>query len=165
MRSLCNLLRSSLGKIGVCESVTLTLLETERIDYKASSSFRLDVGKCSKLRSITFGGTSDESSTISNLVASLSTLQNFQKLSRIRVLTSNFSFLSSDMRSPSEPEVWQRLDEQLCGLCPQTRKEDSDRLTFQIASRKALIPLAPSGYLPGLLPEFSRIGTCEEVEF
>jgi hypothetical protein len=95
----------------------------------------------------------------------LSTLRNFQKLSRIRVLASNFSFLNFGVRCPSEPEVWRRLDDMLCGLCPRTRKKDSDGLTFQIASRKAITPLVPSGYLPGLLPEFSRIGTCEEVEF
>ena len=69
------------------------------------------------------------------------------------------------MRSPLEPEVWRRLDDILCELCPQTRKEGGDGLTFQIASRIAITPLAPNGYLPGLLPEFSRIGACEEVEF
>jgi len=107
----------------------------------------------------------NETSTIGNLVALLSTLRNFQKLSRIRLIASNFSFLDSDMRSPSEQRVWQRLDGLLCGLCPRTQKGDSDGLTFQIASRKAITPLVPSDYLPGLLPEFSRIGTCEEVEF
>ena len=68
------------------------------------------------------------------------------------------------MRSPSEPEAWRRLDDLLCGLCPQTQRGDSDGLTFQIALRKATIPLVPSGYLPGLLPKFSRVGACEEVE-
>ena len=62
-------------------------------------------------------------------------------------------------------ELWQRLDELLCGLCPQTRKEGNDTLTFQVAFRKATIPVIPSGYLLGLLPRFSRMGTCEEVEF
>ena len=139
--------------------------EAEHLDYQVSSPFYLDVGTCSKLRSITFEGTPNENSTISNLVVLLSTLRNFQKLSRIRVLANNFSFLNSDMRSPSEPEVWQRLDGILCGLCRHTRGGDGDGLTFQIASRKAIVPLAPSGYLPGLLPVFCRIGTYEEVEF
>ena len=70
----------------------------------------------------------------------------------------------SDMRSPLEPEVWQELDALLCGLCPKTRKGDGEGLTFQIASRKPTIPLIPNGYLLDLLPGFSQIGTCEEVE-
>lgn len=143
----------------------LTLLESEYVDRAASSSFCLDIGPCSKLRSITLEGTLNETSTISNMVALLSTFRHSQNLSRIRVLVSNFSFLNYDMRSPSGPNIWRRLDGILCGLCPQTRGEDSDRLTFQIASRKGVIPLAPSGYLPGLLPEFNRVGICEEVEF
>ena len=69
-----------------------------------------------------------------------------------------------DMRSPLEPEVWERLDALLCGFFPKTRRGDGEGLTFQIASRKATIPVVPSGYLLGLLPEFGRIGTCEEVE-
>jgi len=69
-----------------------------------------------------------------------------------------------DMRSPLEPEVWKRLDGVLSGLCPKTQPGDGEGLTFQIASRKATIPVVPSGYLFGLLPEFSRMGTCEEVE-
>ena len=119
---------------------------------------------CSKLRAITFEGTSNETSTISNLVVLLSTLRNPPKLSRIRVIANNFSFLNPDMRSPSEPGLWQRLDDLLCGLCREPRKGDSDGLTFQIASRKGVIPPAPNGYLPGLLPKFSWVGTCEEVE-
>ena len=140
-------------------------MKLNTLTRKALSSFYLDVGTCFKLQSITFEGTSNETSTISNLMVLLSTLLNFQKLSRIRVLANNFSFLNSDMRSPSEPEVWQRLDKVLCGLCPQGRKEGSDGLTFQIASRKVIAHLIPRNYLPGLLPIFSRRGTCEEVEF
>ena len=164
MRSRCNSLRSRPRKIGVCEPTSLAFFGAEYVDSKVSSSFCLDVGTCSKLRTITFEGTLNETSTISNLTRLLSTLRNPKALSRIRVLASNFYFLSSDMRSPSDPEVWQRLDALLCGLCPRPRKEDSDSLTFQIASRKATPP-APSGYLLGLLPKFGRIGTCEEVEF
>ena len=145
--------------------IYLTSPGADRIGCKASSSFSLNVGTCSKLQSITFEGRSNPASTISNLVVLLSTLRDSQKLSRIRVITSNFSFLNSDMRSPSEPEVWQRLDSLLCGLCPETRKEGSDKLTFQIASRKAILPPVPSGYLPDLLPYFCHVGTCEEVEF
>lgn len=145
--------------------IYLTLLGADRIRCKASSSFRLDVGTCSKLQIITFEGRSNPTSTVNNLIVLLSTLRNPPKLSRIRVITSNFSFLNSDMHSPSEPEVWRRLDGLLCGLCPQTRKEDNHKLTFQIASRKAIFPPVPTGYLPDLLPEFCRVGMCEEVEF
>lgn len=144
--------------------IYLTLLGADRIRRKASSSFRLDVGRCSKLQIITLEGRLNPTSTVGNLVELLSTLRNPKKLSRIRVITSNFSFLNSDMRSPSEPEVWRRLDGLLCGFCPQTRKEGG-KLTFQVASIKAIFPPVPSGYLPNLLPEFCRVGTCEEVEF
>lgn len=121
---------------------------------------------CPKLRSITFEGSLSETPTISNLVVLLSTLQNPQQLLRIRLLASNFSFLDFAAHSSSQLEVWRQLDNLLCGLCPQSQKEDDPgpSLTFQVASRKAGVPLIQSGRLLGLLPKFSRVGTCEEVE-
>ena len=156
-------MRSRLRIIGVCEPTPL-LVEAERVGFKVSPSTCLDVGTCSKLRTITLEGGSNESLTISNLVTLLYTLRDPQKPSRIRVFVRNFSFLMFNRRSPLEPEVWERLDGLLCRLCPKTRKGDGEGLSFQIASRKATVPVVPIGYLLGLLPEFSRIGTCEEVE-
>jgi len=95
----------------------------------------------------------------------LSTLRNTQKLARIRVLVGHVPFLGLVLCPPSELEVWEQLDDLLCGLCPQQRKEEDTRLTFQLASRKAVMPPIPSGYLAELLPKFSRIGNCQEVEF
>ncbi|KAF9647368.1 hypothetical protein BDM02DRAFT_3117170 [Thelephora ganbajun] len=143
---------------------SLQFIEVKTREDWPSPFFCLDIGPCSKLRTITLEGTLDETSTISNLVALLSTLQNPQELSRIRFLASNFSFLDFDTHSPAQPELWQWLDDILCGVRPYTRKEDSDALTFQVASRKMATSLAPSGYLVDLLPNFSRIGNCEEVE-
>ena len=85
----------------------------------------------------------------------------------MRVFASNFSSLDFAVRSPAQLEVWRQLDDLLCGLCPQPQpqKEDNNAtLTFQVASRKGAVSLVRSGRLLELLPKFSRIGTCEEVE-
>jgi hypothetical protein len=102
---------------------------------------------------------------ISNLTVLLSTLRNPQKITRIRIFVRTFSFLDLDACSPSEPETWERLDDLLCGLCPGERKGEGAGLTFQIASRGVTLLPIPSRYLVKLLPKFSRIGNCEEVEF
>ena len=149
---------------------------------------------CSKLRSITLETTLTEDAAIGNLVVLLSTLRNPAKLYRIRVFASTVpsnatveprrdppklskiarvfkGSRSSNVPTPEpppRPEVWVRLDDLLCGLCPQqTSKEDGGGLTFQVASRKTT-GNAPQVFwserLVGLLPKFSRVGTCEEVE-
>ena len=117
------------------------------------------------LQTITLEGTSNETSMIGNLTVLLSTLRNPQKLTRIRVFVKNFSFLSLDRRSPSEPETWERLDDLLCGLCPEGQKGEGIGLTFQTASRGATLFPILHGYLIKLLPKFSRIGNCEELVF
>lgn len=105
----------------------------------------------------------NETLTISNVVAVLATLGNPQHLWRIRVLTGNVSFL--DLDAPSRLEAWGQLDEVLCGLCPKPQKEESGAgLTFQVASRKTIVPLVQGGWLVRLLPKFSRVGSCEAVE-
>jgi hypothetical protein len=143
----------------------LRLVEAERIDCKVPLSFCLDIGACSKLRSITVEGTLSKTLTISNLVLLLSTLRNPPKLSRIRVFAGNFTFLDFVVRSSSHLEVWRQLDKVLCELCPQPQKEgDGPGLTFQVASRKFQFPVVHGGRLLELLPKFSRIGACEEVE-
>lgn len=104
---------------------------------------------------------------ISNLVVLLSTLQNPPKLSRIRIFASNLSFLDFAAHAPSQLEVWQLLDDLLCGLCPPPQKEQKEdggaSLTFQVASRKGPVPSVQSGRLLQLLPKFSQVGACEEV--
>lgn len=140
-------------------------VEAERVDCKVSSCFCLDLGTCSKLRNITIEGTLSETPTISNLVLLLSTLRNPPKLSRIRVFAGDLPFLDLAAHSPSQLEIWQRLDDLLYELCPQPQREDSGpSLTFQIASRRVQVPVVQSGRLRELLPRFSRIGACEEVE-
>ena len=102
---------------------------------------------------------------IDNLVILLSTLQNPQNLSRIRVLVTSPPSYDSESHSLPRAEMWRRLDGLLCGLCPpQTGKKDDIGLTFQIASRKNAAPLVRSSRLLELLPNFSQVGNCEEVE-
>jgi len=131
----------------------------------SSSPFCLDVGMCSKLRSITFEGSLSETSTISTLVTLLSTLRNPQNLWRVRVLAKDSSVLDFAGCLDSQVEVWRRLDVLLCGLCSQLQKEDGGAgLKFQVASRRGVGVIVKSGRLRRLLPKFSRVGTCEEVK-
>lgn len=167
MRSRCNSLRSRPRKIGVRKSTTFPplLLKLNLVDHKGSSFFCLDIGSCSKLRSITLEAALTETSTIDSLVILLSTLRNPPNLSRIRVLATSPPSYDSESHSLSQLETWRQLDDLLCELCPsQTGKEDDVGLTFQIASRKSAVPLVRSSRLLELLPNFSQVGTCEEVE-
>ena len=62
------------------------------------------------------------------------------------------------MRSPLDPEAWERLDQILYKLGGQAQGR-GDALTFRCVS-----VVAPTGKaLAGLLPQFNRIGACESI--
>ena len=84
-------------------------------------------------------------------------------LSRIRLFSDNPYTNIFRSRSPSQLDVWRRLDDILCGLCPQQTQNEYGGLTFQIASRRTDTPYR-NCRLFGPLPNFSRVGTYEEIE-
>ena len=165
MRSVVGVYRDrDKGRLEYVSPFFQKVLEAKHIECKASSSFCLDIGMCSKLRSITLEAPSTETSVISNLVGLLSTLRNPAILSRIRVFANDLPSANASNPRSSHLDVWRRLDDLLCGLSPQqTQNEGGGGLTFQIASRRTKAPPVRSGRLFGLLPKFSRVGTCEEV--
>lgn len=153
------------GGLGYVSSSFQRVLKVERLERKASSSFCPDIGTCSKLRGITLDAPFIETSTINNLIILLSSLRNPPlTLFRIRVFASNLSADTFEPHSPTQLDAWRRLDELLRGLCQQMRQEYGGGLTFQIASRKTNNSPVGSSRLLGLLPSFSRVGTCQEVE-